>query len=81
MRKIAVTITPLQAANIIRNLTQDGVSITLKRTMTKGERQLRGWISTVNNGCCPSNCYSIRDRSIVRRGGLGYPSFNKRTVR
>ena len=39
MRQIAVTITPLQAASIIRNLTQNGVNITLKRTMTKGERQ------------------------------------------
>ena len=44
MRQIAVTITPLQAANIIRNLTQDGVSITLKRTMTKGERQGGGFL-------------------------------------
>ena len=39
MRQIAVTITPLQAASIMRNLTQNDVNITLKRTMTKGERQ------------------------------------------
>ena len=39
MRQIAVTITPLQAASIMRNLTQNGVNITLKCTMTKGERQ------------------------------------------
>ena len=47
MRQIAVTITPLQAANIIRNLTQDGVNITLKRTMTKGERQGGGFLPLI----------------------------------
>ena len=47
MRQIAVTITPLQSANIIRNLTQDGVSIILKRTMTKGERQGGGFLPLI----------------------------------
>ena len=47
MRQIAVTITPLQAASIIRNLTQNGVNITLKRTMTKGERQGGGFLPLI----------------------------------
>ena len=44
MRQISVTITPLQAASIMRNLTQNVVNIILKRTMTKGERQGGGFL-------------------------------------
>ena len=43
MREIAVTITPSQVDSIMRNSSSGLVNITIKRTMTKGERQGGGF--------------------------------------
>ena len=70
MREIAVTITPLQAESIMRNLSSGLVNITIKRTMTKGERQGGGFLPLIL-AAAPAIAAAVGTGALSGAAGFG----------